>query len=307
MESFKARVKQGVDFVLDFTEFIISWMNKTTRGALKRLAGFNPLWNQNVDMVVNKDGQPRTKEEFLANIKKTVEGTAIEKFFKDDPKFIEKLAEKAAALGESEDSAICKEDIFAKTAQVTLHQQVLYCDDSSSMKDSNKCEHRWTAQNELINRIARVTTRILPEGEGVYLRYISQTIEHSDSLKFEEIPRAIQTLKPSGNTPIGTNLKTKILEPLVYSKLPYGLKRPILISVITDGAPTKSVEKESTFVEAIEECGDRLEKNGLPRQSVKFLIGQVGTAEDAKNFLSQLRNNTKIEDVVFVATLGEQF
>lgn len=128
-----------------------------------------------------------------------------------------------------------------------------------------KREGRWDSQNQLINRIARVTTRILPEGEGVYMRYINQQIPNSDSLKFEDLLDVVKPLTWGGDTPIGTNLKSKVLEPLVYSKLPDKLERPLLVSVITDGMPEP--EPRSTFVDAIVECGDKLEAAGLPRES----------------------------------------
>lgn len=147
---------------------------------------------------------------------------------------------------------------------------IRYVDDSGSMRDGHRGEKRWTSQNQLINRIARVTTYILPEGEGVYMRYINQGISNADSLAFEELRDIIQPLTPGGDTPIGTNLRNKILEPLVYSKLPNDLKRPLLISVITDGDPSK--EPRSTFVNAIVECGERLEAARLPRESKRHLL-----------------------------------
>jgi hypothetical protein len=58
---------------------------------------------------------------------------------------------------------------------------------------------------------------------------------------------------------------SKILELLVYIKLPNELKRPLLISIITDGMP--DLEPKGTLVEAIAECGDKLEAAGLPRES----------------------------------------
>lgn len=232
---------------------------------------------------VNNDGQPNTKAEFVSNVRKAFEGTPAERFFKNNPKFIEELAEKAASLADDPNTPICGKDLLPKTAQVTMHQQVLYCgecdddiqiassdivrvadasytDDSTSMKR----EGRWDSQNQLINRIARVTTRILPEGEGVYIRYINQEIPSSDSLKFEELRDVVKPLTWGGDTPIGTNLKSKVLEPLVYSQLP-DLKRPLLVSIITDGMPDP--EPRSTLVDAIAECGDKLEAAGLPRES----------------------------------------
>jgi Mg-chelatase subunit ChlD len=97
------------------------------------------------------------------------------------------------------------------------------------------------------------------------MRYINQQIPNSNSLKFEDLAEVIMPLTWGGETPIGTNLKTKVLKPLVYNKLPNNLKRPVLVSIITDGMP--GLEPKSTFVDAIVECGNRLEEADYPRES----------------------------------------
>lgn len=76
---------------------------------------------------VNNDGQPNNKAEFVSNVRKAFEGTPAERFFKNNPKFIEELAEKAASLADDPNTPICGKDLLPKTAQVTMHQQVLYC------------------------------------------------------------------------------------------------------------------------------------------------------------------------------------
>lgn len=126
---------------------------------------------------------------------------------------------------------------------------------------------RWDAQRKLVERITRITTRILPEGEGVALRFINQDEDESSSLTFERIGDILKRMSWSeGNTDIGTYLKSKILEPLVYSKLEsQSLERPLLISVITDGMPKP--EKKSEFVNAIVECGNKLADANYPRES----------------------------------------
>lgn len=74
------------------------------------------------------------------------------------------------------------------------------------------------------------------------------------------------TWQNRGETTIGTNLRSKILEPLVYRKLQLKtFARPLLISVISDGDPT--IENSGVFVEAIKECGIKLEQAGYPRDS----------------------------------------
>ncbi|KXH62528.1 hypothetical protein CNYM01_01739 [Colletotrichum nymphaeae SA-01] len=285
-----------VDYILSITDYVIAWVNKTAKGVVNKLFGLNPEFVDETDQEVNPDGPATTKAEFLNNVKKAFEGTPAERFFKNNPRFIEELAEKASALADDPATPICNKDLLPKTAQVTMHQNVIYCDDSTSMKR----EGRWDSQNQLINRIARVTTRILPEGEGVYLRYINQEIPNSDSLKFEELLDVVKPLTWQGDTPIGTNLKSKVLEPLVYSKLPNDLKRPLLVSIITDGMPDK--EPRNTLVNVIAECGNKLEAANLPRESVKYMIGQVGSATAATKFLQEVKTESRIQEVVFVAS-----
>ncbi|OTA98430.1 hypothetical protein M426DRAFT_113088 [Hypoxylon sp. CI-4A] len=296
------RFNDFVDYILNVTGYVIAWVNDTAKGVVQRLFGLNPVFVYETDQEVNPDGQPETNADFVKNVNEFFQNTPAERFFKDNPKFIAELAEKASALAEDPSTPICCEDLLPKTVQVTMHQQVLYCDDSGSMRHPNNSGDRWNSQNQLINRIARITTRILPEGEGVYLRYINRDVPNSDSLKFEELPDILKQMRWDGDTPIGTNLKKKILQPLVYSKLPNNLKRPLLISVITDGGPSKRLEDKNTFADAIIECGDRLEACGLPRESVKFLVGQVGDSQEAVAFLKSITDEPRIASMVFVAS-----
>ncbi|KAI1471240.1 uncharacterized protein F4812DRAFT_455352 [Daldinia caldariorum] len=86
--------------------------------------------------------------------------------------------------------------------------------------------------------------------------------------------------KSGGSTPIGTNLRFKILEPLIYHKIRNkSFKRPLLIFITTDGIP--SAEGGSAFADAILECGEKLEEVDYPRKSVKFMVGQIGTSSRA--------------------------
>lgn len=76
---------------------------------------------------LNPNGQLKTPAQFAANANRVLKGTAIERFFKNNPKFISELAERAASLADDPNTPICNRELFPKTAQVTMHQQVLYC------------------------------------------------------------------------------------------------------------------------------------------------------------------------------------
>jgi hypothetical protein len=143
-----------------------------------------------------------------------------------------------------------------------------------------KREGRWDAQVQLVNRIARITTRILPDGDGVALRFINQEApDNSQKLSLQAVAKIMKDMKwkDRGDTAIGTYLKSRILEPLIYSQLlqPPTLKTPYLISVITDGMPSQ--EKDETFVEAIKECGVKLQQAGYPRES-EYIHPSISTS-----------------------------
>ena len=132
-------------------------------------------------------------------------------------------------------------------------------DDSTSMTTDTRVED----QRELVRRIARIATRLVPDGHGVSLQFINHNRELNDNLPADEVEEIVSEVEPDGYTEIGTNLKKKILTPLVYDVLKAGkLKRPILVSIITDGCPSGdslSPEKNDTFKNTILECRRFLE------------------------------------------------
>lgn len=128
---------------------------------------------------------------------------------------------------------------------------------------------RWDCQKELVKQITQITTQILPDNEGVVLRFINQDVNNCSNLTPTEINETLERIPCKSNnshTKIARSLKSKILEPLVYNKLEAeGLEKPLLISVITDGIPNQ--EHESEFAKAIFECGNKLQHAGYPRES----------------------------------------
>jgi hypothetical protein len=140
-----------------------------------------------------------------------------------------------------------------------------------------KRDDRWNAQKKLIQRITKVTTQILPEGEGVALRFINQKVDNSSNLTLDGIRRIMNSTSwdPSGNSEIGTNLKSKVLEPLVYSKIKdKNLERPLLVSIFTDGIP-EPLENNYELVRVILECGNMLQNAGYPRKSTYVTLNSL--------------------------------
>jgi len=239
---------------------------------------------------VNRGEDPTTAE-FVEKIDEVVNDSPLERFFEGKEDFIQEVAKNAVELENDTSTSLGSPDLLPKTIKVSLHQQVIYCgkcleigksnttttprsfysdndgiDDSSSMK----LEGRWESQKNLVARIAKITTRVLAQGEGVALCFINQGVPNSSNLRLGDIENILKPMEwdHNGNTNIGTNLKSKILKPLVYDKLdsvPKSLERPLLISILTDGGPEP--ELEATLKNVIVECSQKLNAAKYPRES----------------------------------------
>jgi hypothetical protein len=72
-----------------------------------------------------------SEQRYIENL---IKGTPTERFFPKDSKFIKELAVKAIALKTEASTSICIPDLLPKTIQVTMHQQVIYCGESSRIR-----------------------------------------------------------------------------------------------------------------------------------------------------------------------------
>jgi hypothetical protein len=182
---------------------------------------------------------------------------------------------------------------------LSLYQPVIYCDDSSSMANNN----RYLNQCELVTRIAGIITKFSPDGhDEVALHFIND--EYSSNVSADRIDAVMRRVIPNGGTKIGTGLRHKILEPMVYNVLSRGqrLQRPILVWIITNGIPGSESESTSTFKDAIMECKKRLVGSGYNPNTVTFCVGRIGGDKAVVHFLDGLRGDTQISDVLQCTT-----
>jgi hypothetical protein len=145
------------------------------------------------------------------------------------------------------------------------------------MKASSRVKHkkertRVDDQREMVRRVTRISTVLVPPGFGTSLQFINHVRDiHNDKLSQQEVEAIMNSVEPTGHTRIGNNLREKILKPLVYDVINNNkrLERPILVSCITDGCP--SHESTNKLKEEIIKCTQFLRHNGYPSSS-KLLI-----------------------------------
>lgn len=126
--------------------------------------------------------------------------------------------------------------------------------------------NRRDAQTEFVKRMTEATTKILPHGKGVALRFINHDADNASNLNSESIQNIMESLPLGslGYTAIVKNLRSKVLEPLVYEKIEdRRLDRPLIITITIGGY--LEFEAESELADAMIECGKKLHDAGYAR------------------------------------------
>ncbi|PWY79026.1 hypothetical protein BO83DRAFT_376512 [Aspergillus eucalypticola CBS 122712] len=267
------------------------------------------------------DDKQEERDDLKTKLGDIVKENNLGNFFPSGSPFIDTVVEKAVDLNRDPDNLVDVKDL----AHLAFYQPVLYCDDSSSMNQEDRSKHL----DGLSQRIASITTRVVPDDEGIELRFINEdTTKAMSKPTMEEISQIIQRNRFHGWTEIGLNLKKKVLEDNVYKPLrENNLKRPVLVSIVTDGHPQgdhNSLERRSTLKETIKECGSMLKEHGyrrdgellqyyfhplLTRTVVRFQLSQIGNDPKAEDFLNELRNDSDLDGVLYITSerLDEQF
>ncbi|KAM3546818.1 hypothetical protein ARSEF1564_000394 [Beauveria bassiana] len=249
---------------------------------------------------VNQD-DAKAKAEFREHLRKVVSDNKLDRFFPRYSTFLDNVINGAVRLDRDPTNLLNAKDL----AHLALYKPILYCDDSGSMKEKTGSTGfdatRMSDQADLVQRIASITTRIIPEEGGIDLRFINKE-EGLSNPSPGQVKDMMSGMTPAGGTAIGTKLVSKVLTPFLHEPLrKRQLTRPLLISIITDGAPNAEGETENTLKEAIEACGQALHLEGFPRNSVRFQISQIGSEPKAKDFL-RILDSSGLDDVLHVTS-----
>ncbi|KAF9465823.1 hypothetical protein BDZ94DRAFT_1159467 [Collybia nuda] len=301
--SIRARV---VDAIMSMVLMILAYANSLTAkatpgGAVKKLYGIQGVED---GALAKEIPEPKSVDDFKQNLNGYIsKDKTLQRFFARNDPFLQNLAEKASKLTDDPTTDLGKPENINNLTRLSLYRTVIYLDDSGSMKTGT----RFADQKELVTRIARIATKIVPEDyAGVDLHFINSS-NSSSKLDEAAIAQAIDKVQPRGGTKIGTNLRSKILDPLVYQPLAAAdpskgsvFKQPLLVCTITDGDPTQ--EDVETLQNAIVECKKALVNAGYEATAVMFCVSQIGSDPAAKVFLDGLRENPRLKQVLYCTT-----
>lgn len=172
---------------------------------------------------------------------------------------------------------------------LSLYDVVIYADDSYSMQGAN-----WEVDlTKIVQKTASVAT--LFDDDGISVRFMNGKKDRDHIVSESDVMRLLMEAKPCGLTPIGTSLKSKVLDPYLQTlKRPQDRTKlkPLLVITITDGEP-QGEPKDTLFV-IIQDCRDRLAAMGFSGNEVAMQFAQVGDDPRATEFLDNLDNHPEI-------------
>ena len=176
-------------------------------------------------------------------------------------------------------------------------------------KSDNSGSMKFEENGERIKDLKLILSRVsyaasLFDDDGIQVRFMNAAAAGVNpallnGIRTEEQAAALaDQAKYSGLTPLGTELRNQIIEPLVVSRARSGqLRKPILIITITDGQPAGELPNtlEKTIIYTEQELS-RMPQYG--KYACKFQFAQVGNDQGAKEFLEKLDQQRDFGDVV---------
>jgi hypothetical protein len=177
-------------------------------------------------------------------------------------------------------------DMTVDLAVLGLYDIVIFADDSGSMKTEEPSEDnlsRWQILKEVVKTLGFWATLMDPD--GIVIRFFNSSVEGNGISDSSTVDEKFRKVTPNYSTPMGSQLREKILDKFVYKMLEKGdLSRPILIITATDGVP----DKEQDVLDAIIECHEKCSKSKYGEHAVAFSFAQIGKDSKASSWLASI-------------------
>jgi len=133
--------------------------------------------------------------------------------------------------------------------------------------------------------------------DGIEIRFMNSELQGNNIHNAAEVESLISRVQFKGLTPMGTQLRNKILEPLVVQKARSNqLRKPVLVITITDGQPAG--EPSTAVFDAIRYTSNELSRSPYGKGAVSFQFAQVGNDLKAREFLGKLDNEPGIGELI---------
>lgn len=170
-------------------------------------------------------------------------------------------------------------------------------DDSGSMQFQEDGE-RIKDLRLILQRVTSAAT--LFDDDGISVRFMNNNPSPhlmNGIRDDKQVDAIMQSVQYKGLTPMGTELKKKVIDEFVVGKANIGqLRKPVLVIMLTDGQP--SGEPDNAIFETIRNTNMELQRSRYGAGAVAFQIAQVGNDQDARKFLEKLDNDPVVGGLV---------
>jgi len=187
-------------------------------------------------------------------------------------------------------------EIAKELVQLGLYDIVIFIDDSGSMQFEEGGE-RIKDLRLILERVAGTATCF--DEDGISLRFMNANYDPSllENIKTEQqIERLMSSVQYKGLTPMGTELRRKVIDGIIVPKLQrQQYTKPHLVIIITDGQPAG--ESPSAVFDTIKYAAGEVGRARGPG-GIAFQVAQVGNDLKAREFLSKLDEDPAIGRLV---------
>lgn len=185
-------------------------------------------------------------------------------------------------------------EITVDLVRLALYDIVMFVDDSGSMSFEENGE-RIDDLKLILNRTAYVAS--IMDDDGLQVRFMNNTIQGNNLKSEPEVANLISQVNFRGLTPLGTNLKAKVIDPLVIAPSRQNtLRKPVMVITITDGQPAG--ESPNTIFQVIKEAKNTLIRSPYGPGAIAFQFAQVGNDLRARDFLGKLDTDGEVGAMV---------
>ncbi|KAL2870839.1 putative transcription factor RfeF [Aspergillus lucknowensis] len=227
----------------------------------------------------------------------TIQEKNLQSFYPPDK--LDRLVQGLAREGPSKINRIVNEfslpvEIAMDVIKLSLFDIVLYVDDSGSIEFEEKGVRKEQLK-QIIGIVATIASTF--DEDGINVRFMNNDLARNGVRSVQEVEQLISSVRFSGMTPLGTSLRSKVLDPLIVGPLRANqLQKPVLVITITDGQPAG--EPLDSVSQGIRYTIDEVSRSPLGRGAVAFEFSQVGNDTKARDFLGSLDNDPIIGSLI---------
>lgn len=152
----------------------------------------------------------------------------------------------------------------------------------------------------VLSRVAFAST--LWDPDGISIRFMNSNLPGSmlDNVRDEQqIDQIMRQVKFSGLTPMGRELKRKVIDGIVLPAARGGqMRKPVLIVCISDGQPAGDEPGPNAIFDTVRYAINEVGRATGSKGAIAFQFAQVGNDQKAREFLGKLDSDPGIGDMV---------